>query len=1348
MRIRKTLPTIVCAFMMACTIGMPAAYADDTTPTTEPTPTDVQVIDTPEQSGEGGELKKLPDLRAAAAPTEDITVNPSLDRDEASISKLSIDQITDGTAPWDKDDQRGNDSSPSNMTVRSFDKVTYNIRFVATSDDSMTYWQNAYVGFKVTLPYDRQQASFDLGSIAWAEYDEAHKPTVTTNADGSQTLTCWRKLTPTSTSPYAIPGTYTVPFAVNVKAMTDGQTLTPTFEAWTSPNDTHHRTATLTPDPVHVSSYPRFDVTVGQGSGGVQVTNGSATWPFASSDGQGKYPSDDMHTDLGSRKGILTDLMLSVNMANKDTGKGLRGLELPAPDQPLRYTVEVRNRFTSTGGTAYPADARTQSYFYAAHGQTRSAGYYQNPNRDLMNQWTIRDDYGYYPRPSGSGSGTTTNSGNVEVKETRLEDRSVYEITVHDWSVDVDKLPTRNSGNRYECGTALSDANCTVTTGVIAVASLRLFSPTTIDGEDAAKHYGASLTLRQDMVATGIDVTSVTGVQVGEQVRTDNDKANIGQLLEPPGSVRMFTYYACSANAGMLWANGTDCAGWGSQDWNKGTDATMRGGMQRIQPITQYTKTASLGAQGVLPMNLIKIDDKAITIPDQTAGGTGNGTGGYKGWWRVRDGYTQSIDIDPDIYYAVKKDGTGWKDDTEQKKALIDDLDYYKDHAQAEQHGVIVGILIASRTVSTMSRNDIWTPPSIQVKVKDDADVGHVAQLTQHAQMWTRQDLIDHGVDIDVDDTAAWKQWAQNTDPLQYRKQVAPTYDDRSWDGDNKDYIKTSYTADGAYVPGTEGNHYGDSLTIIGEKARIAVTTDQKLPDGTAEKGGKNMYDIDKEQRIIDWRVSGYANTPTPDTTGRTTDWHITVTIPKGLTYVEGSSVFEGDYSERTPQQGHVEGGTPLTPDSVRSNADGSTTIVYTLTGMPIRQQYRPIHLSTTIGDAFDTANDVRNGDQFTLSATITSTGDMAYPSSGNGKQASYTVQAIRTKASSLATRADPLMNETNSDTDFVDMSVNASTQERTDAVTIGQLPRNGVNGSSFHGTYDVRGFDLTSTGVDMGDNIGFYVTSDPRYAGIDPLTVTGDMIRADFRKVEPHATGATGMRVDTDPDVTAFAMIVHRMAPNGRIDVRVDATANGNRAADVYVNRYSDTDNVVTAVSAVVSRSLDGTVWEDTDKNGARDDDEPLIGGVHVTLTKHGTGTVVASTTTANDGTYRFDGLPAGDLDVRFDAPDDTDWTLFAATTTKADGIANTINSDATTIGKDDLRQGAVITGITMPALKDMTSSRYAAHNEDLGIIRIAQPKHTMPMTGDGRWLIILLAIATAAMTGGIILLAKGGRR
>lgn len=106
-----------------------------------------------------------PTAPATKAPVEDVTIKDNLETDEAYISALSMDQIIDGVAPWDNNNARGNDSSPSNMIVRSFDKVTYNVKFVVTPDDPMTYFKNVYVGFKVTLPYDRQLAGFDEGVV-------------------------------------------------------------------------------------------------------------------------------------------------------------------------------------------------------------------------------------------------------------------------------------------------------------------------------------------------------------------------------------------------------------------------------------------------------------------------------------------------------------------------------------------------------------------------------------------------------------------------------------------------------------------------------------------------------------------------------------------------------------------------------------------------------------------------------------------------------------------------------------------------------------------------------------------------------------------------------------------------------------------------------------------------------------------------------------------------------------------------------------------------------------------------------------------------------------------------------
>jgi protocatechuate 3,4-dioxygenase beta subunit len=69
------------------------------------------------------------------------------------------------------------------------------------------------------------------------------------------------------------------------------------------------------------------------------------------------------------------------------------------------------------------------------------------------------------------------------------------------------------------------------------------------------------------------------------------------------------------------------------------------------------------------------------------------------------------------------------------------------------------------------------------------------------------------------------------------------------------------------------------------------------------------------------------------------------------------------------------------------------------------------------------------------------------------------------------------------------------------------------------------------------------------------------------------------------------------------------------------------------------VDLAITGTVWFDADGDSARDDGELPIGGITVTLLD-ADGAVVATTTTAADGTYRFDGLDAGAYTVVFDEP------------------------------------------------------------------------------------------------------------
>ncbi|MEN0002598.1 MAG: SdrD B-like domain-containing protein [Bacteroidota bacterium] len=68
--------------------------------------------------------------------------------------------------------------------------------------------------------------------------------------------------------------------------------------------------------------------------------------------------------------------------------------------------------------------------------------------------------------------------------------------------------------------------------------------------------------------------------------------------------------------------------------------------------------------------------------------------------------------------------------------------------------------------------------------------------------------------------------------------------------------------------------------------------------------------------------------------------------------------------------------------------------------------------------------------------------------------------------------------------------------------------------------------------------------------------------------------------------------------------------------------------------------------VWEDTDRDGLQDDNEPPVSGVTVNL-KDENGMIIATTTTDDDGMYLFLGLTPATYSVQFELPDGFDFTF-----------------------------------------------------------------------------------------------------
>lgn len=67
---------------------------------------------------------------AATLPGENLGTADNLDGDWASATSIKIQDSSTGTSPFDDDDERGNDSSPKNDIIRSFDSSSYNHAFM------------------------------------------------------------------------------------------------------------------------------------------------------------------------------------------------------------------------------------------------------------------------------------------------------------------------------------------------------------------------------------------------------------------------------------------------------------------------------------------------------------------------------------------------------------------------------------------------------------------------------------------------------------------------------------------------------------------------------------------------------------------------------------------------------------------------------------------------------------------------------------------------------------------------------------------------------------------------------------------------------------------------------------------------------------------------------------------------------------------------------------------------------------------------------------------------------------------------------------------------------------------
>lgn len=1308
-----------------------AAYADDTTMGTsiqaEPdvkTTTGDEAATKPdagsgdeagtgadEQSGTGAPAQSAPQADAGqAAP--DVTVHDMLDTDSATVSRLRlIDRIT-GTAPFDADNARGDDKDETNDIVRSYDTVTYDYEYTLTPDSTMDYYRRTRVGFRFELPYPKDKVTFDAEKMGWVDHTPGYEPKLTTETiDGTvtQVYTCYRLLEPTSQSPTVNPGTSSIGLSVAVKGAPHGYRFHPTVKAWTAwdasnPTNTGtHKRAEDTPKDVTVSAKLNLNVRM--------VNYGNVDrGVFDFSSGAANAPNK----DEGKVTGLGSGIALVTEMRWPDRTKGLKGLE--APSGRITYRLRLSNQYSddTQAGTKHPMERRWQPLLY-------DYGHIDNMDSKYGRTFAWMGDLRY--RAPGVADHADGNDrvarGNTTITTTTGERGT--DVTVSFDGYDTSVLPIHNklNGTHNKCSTDYMTSDCsTMQVGAIHTDVLQFVTPTSRDGRTVAQYYGnVDQTANITMDDMGLTATGVSGDRLAtaednsNQASTGDDHAGSAMTVRMPGTYSTRIRYTCWNNDSSWNDAGTSCD-WTQPDYGNGSDSLIQGSKLRLQ-IGHNIIIQSEGDAEVMGMGLVKLDPNSIepvddhpdtqpTIPMNVF------------TWGTR--VTKRRNAIP-YWYAVKKDGTNWKDYREQRDTKISGLDYYPTLNEAKTHGTIVGMLFEDHNTvdpTGTSFNRTFTPlVSLPARILDTARIGTVTPIVADTAYWTRKTLARAAnLNADAPDTQ-WQRWSDDltTRLPEYANGVKP---DLTYSGDT--YRPATFGDNGVYQGGdTADTLKGDSLYIAGETPHIAKQVEQTNEAGNV----KTVYDLDKEQRAVDWKLTATADTSTTTDGGQyTTDYIITDTLPKGLTYVDGSMTVGGQYSQHTPDKGTVTGGTPVTPTIV-VNKDGTTTMTIRVNGARADSGTQTvIHYSTTIGDASDPDHDVRNNDSFTNHATIQSKRNMAPPLAPKAQIADATIRVSRTRASALATRADPLLNDINRPLGYTNMLGNFSKDEKTNPYAVDIMPCKGLNQSNYHGDYALTGLTVKAGAGASMNGVKVYFTTDQKWRNVDATKITREQVQQ-WTEATVNATTGKVTIPDGYSKPVAWAFTSPSLPANARYDFILSIKPTGNSASDMYVNRWADGDNKVDAVTQIVERKVNGVAWFDTNHDGIRQDSDRLLADVNVTLVDANGRTVTSvdgkpcTATTDRNGHYEIGSIPAGSgFRLRFTPKTGTAWHGQNVTVKNAKEASEATDSDS---DQENDSHGNMVAGVItlkpFPALDEMTSAVYEDPNEDHGMSGTLMP-------------------------------------
>ena len=545
------------------------------------------------------------------------------------ISSAQIIERATGTGPWDENDEPGNDSSPDNDIVRSFDQVTWTVNLTTALKEGVS--QASYTGgvveFTANLPVEYAKTEFapymewDLDSMSWIE-------DASLSEDGI-TLTGRYSLSETETT---LPGAQTLVFVLKLYGVPNQSEFAPTFTFNLAGNEENEKTS-ITDSNITISAAGKYNINL------VRQGNLSKKVSLVLDEESNQETTGRMYG-----YGIILQLY------NEDESKGLKGIEYPQGD--ITFNIETKLEKTNINDSNDVEDITSYCtpilYDYKINTINTNGvlGKDMNFGNNIYGYMHINAPYG---EPTTKRSESVYDSGNV----TMVQNENKINTIISEYGFD-GIFPSSN----YDSGNIL---RYTDNIGCFSVAYFQIFVP---DNDYSTEEgYNYYLTVEDK----DFKANTKSGVITNQQVTNDDISGNQHIIHRIGIYSQDIRVYNVDIEPSPLYYNGNGATTLGDEFVaHLGINASLTNDDEN----SIYTLN-----------KLVKFDGNGYE-PYCDENGHYYTTGNYDFF---------GIDFTYKMWFVTKKDGTNWLSQDEMNNADIEDLVMYENYDEIPEGYICVG---------------------------------------------------------------------------------------------------------------------------------------------------------------------------------------------------------------------------------------------------------------------------------------------------------------------------------------------------------------------------------------------------------------------------------------------------------------------------------------------------------------------------------------------------------------------------------------------------------------------------------------------------------------------------------